>query len=140
MMKRSPGRPREHPTARDRVEAYRRRVGAAGFVRVNVIVPASRAGDIRAIAAGMRESARRGRSTAAAPITRPERANAGRPWSTADDAAAVRMWRDGAGARELTSGLGRDVDEILSRLVALEELGSVREGRAELGARGRLAP
>lgn len=134
---RKPGRPRRHPSPRERSAAYLRRAAALGLVRVSVLVPVGREGDVRAIAGAMRKAGQARRESASLPKIDAAYPNAGRAWSTLDDDMLVQAWQGGATGHELTSGLGRAVEEIVRRLVALEEAGSVREARAELEARGR---
>lgn len=61
---------------------------------------------------------------------------AGRAWRATDDTMLRLVWRDGGTLTELAT-LQRPVDDLLARLVALEEAGSVAEARAEFSARAR---
>jgi hypothetical protein len=128
-----PGRPRRHASDGARGVAYQRRAAGAGLVRVSVMVPATRRPDIIAIAAAMRTLRR-------APAERMSDAGpylmAGKPWRLADDTLLRLVWRDGDTVAELTS-LQRPLDQVLARLVSLEEVGSVAEARAEFLARDR---
>lgn len=133
-----PGRPRQHPSGQHRTAAYMRRAAGEGLVRVSVMVPAGRASDLLTLAAAMRESSRRTRSGGAVkkPV-QPQYPSAGAHWTNADDASLLRVWGDGGTALEIVSGLGRPLEEILHRLVLLEEVGSTREAQAEFDARAR---
>jgi hypothetical protein len=107
------------------------------LVRVSVLVPASRAADIRVIAGAMRQAGAAARERAGLPKADTTYPNAGRSWAAADDAVLVQSWQSGGTRSELIAGLGRPVEEVLKRLVALEEVGSVREAEAEFAARAR---
>lgn len=131
----APGRPRRYASGGARSAAYQRRAAGAGLVRVSVMVPASRAADIRAIAAAMRalrrSPAERRSDEGVSPYPM-----AGRAWRATDDTTLRLVWRDGGTLTELAT-LQRPVDDLLARLVALEEAGSVAEARAEFSARAR---
>lgn len=126
------GRPRKHATPDQRTAAYMRSAAGKGLVRVSVMVPAGRAGDVRELAAAMRTSSKRARSLGKA--TEAPRA---RGWNDVDDATISRVWREGGTSEEATAGVGRSVEEIAKRLVALEEAGTVPEVIKEFAARSR---
>ena len=130
------GRPRRHSSQQERMNAYMRRSAGKGLIRVSVLVPGSKAEDLKAIAAAMRKTSAANRVQVPIEID-PAFPNAGRSWLVEDQATAVRSWQAGATAEDLTSALGRPLEEILQRLVKLEETGSVREAKAELDARAR---
>jgi len=126
------GRTRKYATTGQRSAAYMRRVAGEGLVRVSVLVPAGRAGDLRELAAAMRTSSKRTRNLGK--VTEAPRA---RGWNDVDDATVSRVWREGGTAEEATAGVGRSVEEIAKRLVALEEAGTVPEVVKEFAARSR---
>ena len=74
-------------------------------------VPATRAADIRSIAEAMRESSKQRRESVRLAPVDPTHPHAKRRWSELDDATLRRTWQDGGTLEELTTGLGRPLDD-----------------------------
>lgn len=125
--------PKSDAAALLRSARWRAKAGAAGLVRVSVMVPQTRVDEIRAIAASFRQLGRVRAEVLGLPRRR--RRNAGAPWSAADRRLLVRVWTDGGDGAALADALARPMAELAAELVAQGEAGSAAEVEIEFARR-----